>query len=202
MMSRYSILQPFAALLLAGIIALSANPVLAQTGRPTADPVCQGKLDRLQDWMTREMFELVASEMVEAGAPRVLASRPSREAVEAGWVLRVINDIASAQADCTLDPDALDRFSVAEVRDSVKKAAATDRATCRALLVRIRDTATESYTRRSMGMASSRRGAAQLRRTLFEDIWPVCPDTGSEDLVHDARTATSKDLSTALELGR
>lgn len=201
-MSRCLILQPVAGLALAGMIALPANPVLAQADRPAASPVCQAAMDSLQAVMTREMFERAATEMVEAGAPRVLASRPSREAVGAGWVLRVIDDIASAQADCTLESDALDRFSQAEVRDSVKKAAATDRATCRALLIRIRDTATESYTRRSMGLDGSRRGAAQLRRTMFEDVWPICPDMGGEDLVVDTRTATSKDLSTALDAGQ
>ncbi len=201
-LSRCLILQPIAGLALAGVIALPANPALAQADAPTTSPVCQAALDSLQSEMTREMFEQAATEMVEAGAPRVLASRPSREAVGAGWILLTIDRITTAQADCRLEPDTLDRFSEPEVRDSVKAAASTDRATCRALLTLIHAGAENSVRRRSMGWASSLKGAAQLRRTLFEDIWPICPDVGSEELVHDARTATSKDLSTAREAGQ
>lgn len=198
-LSRRLILPSFAGLALGSAMAFMAHPAGAQAGTSNTSPICQASLDSLQGAMTREMFEQAATEMVEAGAPRVLASQPSREAVGAGWVLLVIDRIAAAQADCRLDPDALDRFGEREVRDSVKTAAATDRATCRAILQRIHDGATDSYTRRSMGWASSLRGAAQLRRTLFEDIWPMCPDSASEELVNDARTATSKDLSTARE---
>lgn len=201
-LSRCLIFPPFVALALGSAMAVMAHLAAAQPGTSDPLPICQASLDSLQSAMTRDMFEQAATEMVEAGAPRVLASQPSREAVGAGWVLLVIDRIAAAQADCRLDPDALDRFGVREVRDTVKTAAAIDRATCRAILKRIHDSATDSYTRRSMGWASSLKGAAQLRRTLFEDIWPMCPDTGSEELVHDVRTATSKDLSTAREAGQ
>lgn len=196
------ILPPFVALALGSAMALLGHPAAAQAGTSDPLPICRASLDSLQGAMTRDMFEQAATEMVEAGAPRVLASQPSREAVGAGWVLLVIDRIAAAQAYCRLDPDALDRFGEREVRDTVKTAAATDRATCRAILQRIHDSAKDSYTRRSIGWSGSLSGAAQLRRTLFEDIWPMCPDTGSEELVQDARTATSKDLSTALGAGQ
>lgn len=160
---------------------------------------CQAALDKIRGAMTQPMFEDAANAMIEAGAPRVRANIPSREAVGASWAIRQIDLITLAQSYCRLEPDALDRFSETSVRDTVKTAASTDRATCRALLKLILDGAENSYTRRSMGWASSLRGAAQLRRTLFEDIWPACPDAGNEELVQDARTATSKDLSTALE---
>lgn len=201
-MSRCSILPPFVALALGSAMALLAHPAAAQAVTSEPLPICRASLDSLQDAMTREMFEQAATEMVEAGAPRVLASRPSREAVGAGWVLLVIDRIAAAQAYCRLDPDALDRFGEREVRDTVKTAAAIDRATCRALLQRIHDSAKDSYMRRSTGWDGSLWGAAQLRRTLFEDVWPMCPDIGSEELVNDTRTATSKDLSTAPGAGQ
>lgn len=201
-MPRCLILPPFVALALGSAMALPVHPAAAQAGTSDPLPVCRASLDSLEGAMTREMFEQAAAEMVEAGAPRVLASKPSREAVGAGWVLLVIDRIADAQRHCRLDPDALDRFGEGEVRDTVKTAAAIDRATCRALLQRIHDSAKDSYMRRSMGWAGSLRGEAQLRRTLFEDVWPMCPDIGSEELVNDTRTATSKDLSTAPEAGQ
>lgn len=174
----------------------------AATQTPSGWPPCQSALDKIQGAMIQPLFEDAATAMIEAGAPRVRANMPSREAIGAGWAIHQIDLITVAQSDCRLEPDALDRFSEASVRDTVKTAASNDRATCRALLTLIHDGATNSYTRRSMGMASSLRGAAQLRRTLFEDIWPTCPDARDEELVHDVRTATSKDVSTALEAAK
>lgn len=192
-----------AVLALAVLGTPAAAAVAAQASEQAANLSCTAALGNLEKARGRFAFEQAAAAMAEAGAPRDPTSRmPSREAIGAGWVLLTLDAIAAVQSGCVLTPEAAERFSAAEVRDTVKTAAATDRATCRALLMLIRDTATDSYTRRSMGWAASLTGAAQLRRTLFEDIWPICPDTGSEDLVHDTRTATSKDLSTARDAGQ
>lgn len=187
------------ALTLAATFLVPWSMASAATQTPSGWSPCQAALDKIQGAMIQPLFEDAATAMIEAGAPRGRANMPSREAIGAGWAIRQIDLISVAQSDCRLEPDALDRFSETSVRDTVKTAASTDRATCRALLALIHDGAKNSYMRRSMGMASSLRSAAQLRRTLFEDIWPTCPDAGAEELVHDVRTATSKDLSTARE---
>jgi hypothetical protein len=83
-LSRCSILLPFVALALGSAMALPAHPAAAQAGTSDPLPICRASLDSLEGAMTREMFEQAAAEMVEAGAPRVLASRPSREAMGAG----------------------------------------------------------------------------------------------------------------------
>ena len=188
---------PLAAACFVPIFPASATPQSLGITTP-----CQSALAKVQNEMGQPMIEAAARAMIEAGAPPSRGNMPSREAVGAGWAVRQLDTITSAQSACGLERDALDRFSETDVRDTLKLAASADRATCRALLKLIHDGAENSYMRRNMGLAASPRSAAQLRRTLFEDIWPACPDIADEELVQDTRTSTSKDLSTALEAGQ
>jgi hypothetical protein len=192
-----------AILALAVLGAPAAAVVTGQASEQAANHSCMAALGNLEKARSRFAFEQAAAAMAEVGAPRDPASRmPSREAIGAGWVLLTLDPIAAAQSGCALTPEAAERFSQAEVRDTVKAAAVIDRATCRALLQLLFEGARGSLDRRMMGYTPSSQAAAQLRRTLFEDIEPICPDTGSEDLALDVRTATAKDLTAALEAGQ